>query len=205
MNKYFYLILIGIVLITFGLTLTVIYSSSTYFWKQDPPIPHVIAINANSSAWVPFLVNSLVLGSSQITVIVFFPLGSTLMPLPITMTVYSFTLQGVEVNMTASEPMASSGWGYDSYVAMHVFNIPSNWRYITGVSIANPENYSVSWIVTLTFNQQITVSEAVDRTNLGITSTAVGAVILGVAVYRMKPLKNHPKSQHFDARAYVHD
>jgi hypothetical protein len=172
---------------------------------EDPPIPHIVAINANSSAWVPFLVNSLVLGSSQITVIVFFPYGSTLMPLPITMTVSSFTLEGVQVNMTASEPMASSGWGYDSYVAMHVFNIPSNWRYITGVSITNPENYSVSWIVTLTFNQRITVYEAVERTILGIIFTAYGAVILGVAVYGLRPLKSQPKSQHFDARAYVHD
>ena len=204
MSKYYYLLLAGLVIIAFGLTLTAVYSSSIYFWEQDPPIPHVIQVNANSSASVPFLVNSLVLGSTQVAVVVFFPIGSAYSPLPITMSVYSFTLQGVEVNMTASEPMTSSGWGYDSSVVMHVFNIPGNWRYITGVFITNPWNYTVSWIVTLTFNQRTIVSEAVGRTFLGVVSAFVGAIVLGVAVYRMKPLKE-PKSQGFDAQAYVHD
>jgi hypothetical protein len=106
---------------------------------------------------------------------------------PITVTLIDSS-QNVSADLQTSIRVATNAWTMIR-PTIHVFNIPDDWLYFSSLTVRNPENYPVSWIVTLTFNQRITVSEAVDRMILGITSTVVGAVILGVAVYRIKPVR----------------
>lgn len=202
MTKYSRLILVGIILVVFGVTLV----ASSYFKIYDTvetifPTADVLPIPANSSSvfyfnhGLGFLPKSskvvvVVAGSRELQGI----LNSTLN--------YNSTRIGGEKNITitlfgGNQNISASEttYYYETYqeaMAFHVFDIPSNWNSgiegISEVSITNPENYPVCWIVSVMLYGQEISSNWLTVFLIGIVPITLGLIIIGVAGHARKAI-----------------
>jgi hypothetical protein len=203
MSKYSKVMLVGIILIVFGVTLV----ATSYFKIYDTvetifPTADLLPMPANSSSdfyfnyGLGFLPQSskvvvVVAGSRELQGI----LNSTLN--------YNSTRIGGEKNITISLfgenqniSASETTYYYPTYqeaMAFHIFDIPSNWNSgvdsgISEVSITNPESYPVCWIVSVMLYGQVINSNWLTVFLIGIVPIILGLIIIGVAGHRRKAI-----------------
>jgi hypothetical protein len=209
-NRYSNLILAGIILLAFGVTL----AATSYFKLYDTveeivPTSGLILIPENSSMNFLFHYLSASRNSSdslsqiskvKVLVAGIGELQSLLKPtLDLNCTLsygqnITISLGFDGQSMSASE----SAWGnqtYENPVAFHEFDIPASWSVVNlGIRITNPESYSVCWIVNVMVYGQVVNSNWQTAMYLGIASAAVGAVITGISVLRRKQAVDQKKT-----------
>ncbi len=200
MSKYSKVMLVGIILIVFGLTLV----STSYFKIYDTvetilPTAGALPIQANSSSDFYFdysfgplpesqKILVLVAGSQELQSILNSTLNynSTMINggKNITITVFS-----PNYNISASEKI----WYSQTYfepIAFHTFDIPaSQWNgFAIKVSITNPESYPVCWIVNVMLYGQVVNNNWLTVFLVGIVPILLGLIIIGVAGHRRKAI-----------------
>lgn len=202
MNQYSKLILVGIILLVFGLTLV----STSYFKIYDTietilPSANVLPIQANSSSdfYFRFILGALprsqkalviVAGSQELQGILNSTLdyNSTMIFGGKNITISVFC--GNE-NISASEKTWVSTT-YDEPMAFHIFDLPASWWDsgfgISKVSITNPESYPVSWIVNVVLYGQVVNNNWLTVFFVGIVPIILGLIIIGVAGHRRKAI-----------------
>jgi|GEM_PF-2745301 uncharacterized membrane protein len=201
MSKYSKFVLVGIVLLVFGVTLV----ATSYFKIYDTvetivPTAGVLPIQANSTSYFVFnfymgpLPESqkalvLVAGSQELQDVLNPALNynaTMKYPRNITITVFG-TNQNMNVSASETTLLPQT---YHGALAFHTFDIPASWNSngigITLVSITNPENYPVCWIVNVMLYGQVVNSNWLTVFFLGIVPIILGLVIVGVAGHRRK-------------------
>lgn len=202
MSKYSKLILVGIILIVFGVTLV----ATSYFKIYDTvekivPTAGVLPIQANSSSDFYFnylfgplpqsqKVLVLVAGSQELQSI----LNSTL-NYKSTMIFWqniTISLFSGNQNISASERTWGTTQTYNEPIAFHTFDIPASWWVsgfgISKVSITNPESYPVCWIVNVMLYGQVVNSNWLTVFFVGMVPIILGLIIVGVEGYRRKAI-----------------
>jgi hypothetical protein len=202
MTQYSKLILVGIILVVFGVTLV----ATSYFKIFDTietvlPTAGALPIQANSSSDFYFnffygplpksqKILVLVAGSNDLQGI----LNSTLNysstiehPQNITISI----LDGNQ-NLSTTENTWTLSQTYLDPVAFHTFDIPDSWSFGSGteigkVSVTNPENYPVCWIVNVMLYGQVINDGWLTVFFVGIVPIILGLIIIGVAAHKRKP------------------
>jgi hypothetical protein len=75
----------------------------------------------------------------------------------------------------------------------HIFDVPNTWNSLSAIRISNPENNSAAVIVVVIFHSQVSSFEWQMAMYLGLMSTIIGAIMIGVAAYRRKPIAKREK------------
>jgi hypothetical protein len=202
MSEYSKVMLVGVILVVFGVTLV----ATSYFKIYDTvetvlPTADVLPIPANSSSVFYFNYGlGFLPQSSKVVVVV---AGSRELQGILNSTLnynstriggeknITITLFGRNQNISASE----TTYYYETYqeaMAFHVFDIPSNWISgiggISEVSITNPNSYPVCWIVSVMLYGQEIDSNWLTVFLVGIVPIILGLIIVGVAGHRRKAI-----------------
>jgi hypothetical protein len=203
MSKYSKVMLVGIILIVFGLTLV----STSYFKIYDTvetilPTAGALSIQANSSSDFYFnffygplpqsqKILVLVAGSQDLQGILNSTLNySSTMKYPQNITISLFN---GNQNISATEKTWIMSQTHDEPLAFHTFDIPASWSFGSGteigkVSITNPESYPVCWIVNVMLYGQIIDSNWFAVFLIGIVPIILGLIIIEVAHHRRKAI-----------------
>jgi hypothetical protein len=194
MNEYSKLILVGTVLLFFGVPLVTTTSYKIFFDRVATiTSAGVLPIQANSSAEFLFWHYWEIPKSEQISVVVAESpeLQNLLDP-----TLNYNSMMNYRDNITISidgpgnhnisASMRVVGLvTYERLVATHTFDIPSNWD-LNSVRVTNPENYPVCWIVTVVLYGQL-----VDNTWRATLVLGIGIIILGLVVFRIANVRRN--------------
>jgi hypothetical protein len=191
MSKRSKLVWVGTLLIVLGFTLAVtsyfnVYSEETKKIKQQ-----VLLTKENSSSDLNFFFpvhasRALVwvIGSSELQGVLNSTLNySSSIGRPITMTLSDGTR-----NISASVgPVAVFGdYWLPQPVYASWFSIPSDWSYVSKVSISNSESHPVCWIATCIFYEQVIHLDWLGVMFLGVASILIGAAIVSVIAVSKK-------------------
>jgi hypothetical protein len=203
MNEYSKLILVGTVLLFFGVPL-VTTSSYKIFFEKDVTITSsgVLMIKANSTAdfgfWALF-------GdfpkSDQILVVVSESpdlqnlLNSTLNYHSTMNPEHNITISIVGNHIISASERVTSSVTYEyGLAAAHWFNIPSDWWAGCWVRVSNPENYPVCWVVSVVLYGPRTDAAWCSALVLGIGTIIIGLVVFRIANVRRNKLKRAVES-----------
>lgn len=185
MNQHLKLILIGTILLVFGVTL-VITSSFKIYERYETIIPTagILTIPANLSS--DFYIWHL-LGfppkSDKIEVVV--ADSPELQNLLNTSLNYTSTMkdgQNITISLVSGYDSISASVriggtpSYSGLIAPHVFDIPNDWD-AYHVRVSNPESHSVCWIVNV-----ILYGHFIDHTWLNVTLVGIAPIILGIVL-----------------------
>jgi hypothetical protein len=211
LSKYLKLILVGINLFVFGVTLVATSYPKIYIrYVSTIPTAHVLPIQANSSS--DLLLN-------------FNPVLGTLLPQPQRVLIvvtgsqelkgilnstsnYTSTMkngQNITISLVHENQIVSfterSGYTltYDEPVVPHMFDIPADWDSGWGiwfyVRVNNPESYSVCWIVNVLAYAQGVDNNWLTMFFVGIIPIILGAILVGVSAYRRRGIDDREKSE----------
>jgi len=184
-NQHLKLILIGTILLVFGVTL-VITSSFKIYERYETIIPTagILTIPANLSS--DFYIWHL-LGfppkSDKIEVVV--ADSPELQNLLNTSLNYTSTMkdgQNITISLVSGYDSISASVriggtpSYSGLIAPHVFDIPNDWD-AYHVRVSNPESHSVCWIVNV-----ILYGHFIDHTWLNVTLVGIAPIILGIVL-----------------------
>jgi hypothetical protein len=75
----------------------------------------------------------------------------------------------------------------------HIFDVPNTWNNLSAIRISNPENNPAVVIVVVIFHSQVSSFAWQMAMYLGLMSTIIGAIMIGVAAYRRKPIAKREK------------
>jgi len=202
MSQYSRLILVGMILLVFGVTLV----ATSYFRIYETverifPTADVLPIQANSSS--DFYINYglgalppsqkalvLVAGSQELQSILNSTLNynSTMIYGGKNITISVFC---GNQNISASERTWTS-FTYDEPIAFHTFDLPASWWDsgfgISKVSITNPEDHPVSWIINVMLYGQVVNASWLTVCLVGIVPIILGLIMVGVAGYKRKAI-----------------
>jgi hypothetical protein len=196
MNEYSKLILVGTILLFFGVPIVTTTSYKIFFDRVATVTSSgVLAIQANSSADFGFwsLMGDFPQSEQILVVVAESPglqslLNSTLN--------YHSTMNyrdNITISIVGSGNQTVSAservGGAVSYeyggVAYHTFDVPSSWwGYF--VRVTNPENYPVCWVITVVLYGQLADNAWRSALILGI-----GTIILGLVVFRIANVRRN--------------
>jgi hypothetical protein len=197
------LLMVGIILITLGATLTATSYFNVNYWQKELIFrrPFVIGANSTSSQYI-LLDKPVSLKQFQVQIEPGYELQDLLNSTdwstyqlrvgfnPITVTlVTGHQTMSADIQTSTNNPQRTF-YGM-IYNPSHVFNIPDDWPIQAPINssiyVTNPENNSVIWIVEVDRNYLLVNNNWQTAMYLGITSVAVGAVITGISVLIRKP------------------
>jgi hypothetical protein len=192
------LAMIGVNLITLGATLTVASYFNVNYWQAQLIYRRSFVIDSNSSSSQYLRLDPKPMSLKQIEVQIkpsyelgdflnstkwsTYQLGLGINPIPVTL---GDVYQNVSADVQTSYSTQPGVWWMINNPAQ-VFNIPDNWLYIASITVTNPENYPVIWIVEVTGYSLLINNNWQTAMYLGIASIAVGAVT-GISVLIRKP------------------
>ena len=190
--------MIGVILITLGVTLAATSYFNVNYWQKQQILrwPFVIDANSSSNQYLR-LDKSISLKQIEVQIEPSYELGDFLNstkwstyqlglginPIPVTL---GDVYQNVSADVQTSYSTQPGVWWMINNPA-HVFNIPDNWLYVASIHVTNPENNSVIWMVEITGYSLLVNNNWQTAMYLGIASVAVGAVITGISVLTLKP------------------
>jgi hypothetical protein len=190
------LAIIGVILITLGATLTITSYFNVNYWQAQTFYRYIFFIDSNSSSSQYLILgNSMSLKQIEVQIHSSYQLedhlNSTMKSTyqlglglnPITVTLGS----GNQYVSADLQPSFSTGASAFMFQAVHVFNIPEDGIFTGNITVTNPYNYPVIWIVETTGNYLLVNNNWQTAMYLGIASVAVGAVITGISVLIRKP------------------
>jgi hypothetical protein len=196
MSKYSKVMLVGIILIVFGVTLL----ATSYFRIYDTvetvlPTANVLPIQANSSS--DFYFNSVEgLSPQPQTIFVLVTESRELQGILNSTLNYNSTMinDGKNVTITlfaGNQPISASERTWISQtshetVAFHTFDFPSGQYFVDKISITNPYGYPVCWIVNVMAYGQLINTDWLAVFIVGLISIILGLIIVGVAGHRRK-------------------
>ena len=196
MNQYSKLILVGIILLVFGVTLV----ATSYFKIYDTverilPASGVLPIQANSSS--DFYFWNLFGGFPQSQRALVMVSGSQKLQSLLNSTLnYNSTMeygQNITISLVAGNEIVSASertglsLTTDDSMAAHIFDVPASWWAGFGIRVNNPESYSVCWIVNVMLYGQVINNNWLTVFFVGIVAIALGLVI-GIVGYRRKAI-----------------
>jgi hypothetical protein len=184
-NQHLKLILVGTILLVFGVTL-VITSSFKIYERYETIIPTagILTIPANlSSDFYVWHLFGFPPKSDKIEVVV--ADSPELQNLLNTSLNYTSTMkdgQNITISLVSGYDSISASVriggtpSYSGLIAPHVFDIPKDWD-AYHVRVSNPESYPVCWIVNV-----ILYGHFIDHAWLNVTLVAIAPIILGIVL-----------------------
>jgi uncharacterized membrane protein len=194
------LLLVGVILITLGTTLL----ATSYFKIYDTvetifPTADVLPIKANSSSDFHFDYSFGPLPQSQKILVVVAGSQELQGILNSTLNYNSIRIGGgknITISLSVGNHSISASETtnyyetYEEAMTFHIFDIPVSWwnGFDMKVSITNPENYPVCWIVNVMLYGQVVNNNWLTVFLVGIVLTILGLIIIEVAHHRRRAI-----------------
>jgi hypothetical protein len=208
-------VMIGVILITLGVTLTATSYFNVNYWQTETLFPNQVAILNATSSWgesgyTHIIVKEAILKKIEVEIKPSYELmdflNSTML------STYHLDLNGLNAirvglfglgsdQSIIAYLQTSKSIGPGAWLGLrpvHVFDIPDDWQYVYNITVTNPENYPVMWTVQITEYRLSVDNNWQTAMNYGIASLAVGAVITGISVLVITPT---PKKEHIEQKS----
>lgn len=189
LNRNSKLVLIGVILITLGLSLVATSYFSVYSQETKKIAQRVLLMEGNSSADLN------ISPPAHASRVLIWIIGSPELQNVLNSTLNYSSSVGKAITITISDgthSMSASVYAVamfgDYWLPQPVYaswaHIPSDWSPISKVSISNSESLPVCWIATCILYEQVIHFDWLVVMLLGIVSLSIGAVISVIAIHR---------------------